>query len=172
LTSQDTNRIHHIWSDPQVRKYLWDDEVISGDHAASVIQSSTCLFRERAFGLWGVFPLGTDDLIGFCGFWYFRQPPELELLFGLRPAYWGQGLATEAARAIIRFGFEELGFDRIAASTDAPNSASIAVMERIGMSFDRRATVDGRDTLFYSVCRRTFASDDSPYQVHWPPEPE
>jgi RimJ/RimL family protein N-acetyltransferase len=56
-------------------------------------------------------------LIGFCAFRPFFEPPELQLLYGLLPAYWSKGLASEAARTIIAFVFEELGFF---ASSPAP----------------------------------------------------
>ena len=54
-----------------------------------------------------------------------HQPPQLELLYGIAPEHWNKGLATEAANAIIRHGFDTLGFERIEASTDAPNAASV-----------------------------------------------
>jgi ribosomal-protein-alanine N-acetyltransferase len=91
--------------------------------------------------------------MGFCGFRPFFEPPELQLLYGFLPAYWSQGFATEAARAMIEFGFQELGFDRIVASVDAPNIPSLRVLERAGMSFDRRETINGLDTSFYILDR-------------------
>ena len=69
------------------------------------------------------------------------------------PEHWSRGLATEAAKAMIQFGFEQLGFERIIASADAPNVASHRVMEKAGMAFDKRVTVDGLDTVYYSVVR-------------------
>jgi len=90
-----------------------------------------------------------DEIIGFCGFWYFRDPPELELIYGLAPAYWGQGFATEAVRAMMQYGFDRLSLKEIVGSTDAANVASARVMEQAGMKLIRRATVGGLETLFY-----------------------
>jgi ribosomal-protein-alanine N-acetyltransferase len=53
-----------------------------------------------------VLPREEDTLIGFCGFWFFYDPPELQLLYGIAPDRWGKGLAAEIARAMIRYGFE------------------------------------------------------------------
>jgi ribosomal-protein-alanine N-acetyltransferase len=92
-------------------------------------------------------------LIGFCAFRPFFEPPELQLLYGLLAAYWSKGLSSEAARTIIAFVFEELGFDRIIASADAPNAASLRVIEKAGMVFDRRETINGHDTVFYVISR-------------------
>ena len=54
---------------------------------------------------------------------------------------------------MIRYGFDSLGFERIVASTDAGHAASVRVMEKLGMRFERRATIDGLDTIFYVITR-------------------
>jgi len=165
FTLDDVDEIHRLFVEPGVRKYLWDDEAVPREQTASVIESSVALFNTNGYGLWAVFPGEEDRLIGFCGFWHFHDPPELELLYGIAPSHWGQGLATEAARAMIRYGFEELGFDRIAASTDTPNLASVRVMEKAGMSFEKRAIVNGRDTKYYSISREAFQPGNLPYKM-------
>ena len=65
ITSADLNAIHHIWIDPDVRKYLWDDEVISIEQAASAIDTSEALFAENGYGLWVVCPRDEETIIGF-----------------------------------------------------------------------------------------------------------
>lgn len=78
-------------------------------------------------------------LIGNCGV---RRDsldsPEAEIGYELAPDEWGQGFATEAARAIIRFGREELGLRRFTAWTVADNTASIRVLEKVGMTLENR----------------------------------
>jgi ribosomal-protein-alanine N-acetyltransferase len=82
---------------------------------------------------------------------------EAELGYELSPAYWGQGYATEAARAMMGFGFETLGLHRICAYTVAENVASQRVMERLGMRREGRLRENrwfkGRwwDTVVYSI---------------------
>src|SRR5262245_58754509 len=76
---------------------------------------------------------------------YFHDPPQLELLYGIAPDRWNKGLATEAAIAMIGYGFEVLGFERIEASTDALNAASVRVMARAGMRFWKREITNGLD---------------------------
>ncbi|HEX8183557.1 MAG TPA: GNAT family N-acetyltransferase, partial [Blastocatellia bacterium] len=56
FTPGDLDDLHRLWVDPAVRKYLWDDEVITREQAASVIDESCSLFDADGFGLWGVFP--------------------------------------------------------------------------------------------------------------------
>jgi ribosomal-protein-alanine N-acetyltransferase len=92
-------------------------------------------------------------LAGFCGFRYIDDSPDIELLYGLLPDYWGQGLATEAARAVLEYGFDAVQFRRIYARTDVPNRASVRVMERLGMKFERETHLAARPTLIYSLTR-------------------
>ncbi|MCI0488567.1 MAG: GNAT family N-acetyltransferase [Blastocatellia bacterium] len=109
----DIDDLHRLWIDPQVRKYLWDDTVITREQAAEVVSASLESFERHGFGQWVVFLKEEISLIGFCGFRLFDDPPEVEILYGIAPEYWGEGLATEAAKAMIRCGFEEHSFERI-----------------------------------------------------------
>src|SRR5690606_3130336 len=85
-------------------------------------------------GLWLIYPAGDlQKLAGFCALREIAGTREVEVLYGLTPEMWGQALATEAARAVLRYGFEVLGLPRIWARTDPPNVASRRVIERLGM---------------------------------------
>ena len=156
LTLDDVDELHRLWVEPGVRRYLWDDEVISRERARAVVEESVALFESRGLGLWAVRSRAGDELIGFCGFWFFHDPPRLELLYGIAPALWNRGLATEAARAMLGYGFGQLSFERIEASTDAANAASVRVMERAGMSFWKRELTNGLDTIYYALTREGF----------------
>lgn len=163
FTLNDVDDIHRLWIDPDVRKYLWDDEVISRERAASAIDASIAHFESDGLGLWAVFPHGENRLIGFCGFWFFHDPPQLQLLYGIAPSHWGKGFATEVAKAMIRYGFEKHSFDRIEASADVPNLASLRVMEKAGMHFQKRVCASGLDTVYYVISRGELRADAAPY---------
>ena len=151
LGRDDVDALHQLMTQPGVRRYLLDDEVIPRERAASFVETSIASFDANGYGLWAVTPRSADTLIGFCGFWLFHEPPRLELLYGLGDAHWHQGLATEVATAMIRYGFDALSFRRVEASTDAPNAALVAVMERAGMSFWKRERSNGLDTIYYAI---------------------
>jgi ribosomal-protein-alanine N-acetyltransferase len=153
LESRDAEALHALWTDLEVRRFLWDGEIIPFEQTAAVIAESERLFRTENRGLWGAFTRETPVLCGFGGFWYFRDPPELELLYGLDRAHWGRGYATEIARAVLEFGRTRLAMTDVRASTDAPNVASVRVLERLGFTLERRATVNGLDTLFFRQSR-------------------
>ena len=161
ITPSDLDALHQLVTHPNVRRFLCDDQILTQAQVADWINESQALFETKRFGLWGVLLRSrlcstedsTEELIGFCGFWYFHTPPELELVFAIAPDYWNQGLATEAAQALIHYGFEHLLLDRIAASADTPNVASVQVMQKLGMKFVRRSVANGSDLVHYSIAR-------------------
>jgi ribosomal-protein-alanine N-acetyltransferase len=155
-TAGDVGDLHRLWIDPEVRRYLRDGEVISRQQAASEVRDGIARFAAWGFGEWAVFPREEERLIGFCGFRFVAGTPEIELLYGLAADCWGQGLATEAARAVLRFGFEERRLSRITASADRPNAASVRVLEKLGMCFERCARRGELELVFYALTREAF----------------
>lgn len=150
--------LHALWTDPDVRRYLWDDRVISRERAAKVIADSEHNFEERGFGFWAMLLRAEGDaLIGFCGYRLFEETGEPELLYGILPRFWGKGLVSEAAHAVIRDGFERCGFQRIIAATDTPNQSSVKVMQRLGMLFLKRGKFHGLDTVFFELSPADYA---------------
>jgi [ribosomal protein S5]-alanine N-acetyltransferase len=153
----DGEALHALWTLPEVRRHLWDDRVVNREETAAILRRSRRLFAARGFGLWSVREKPAPELVGFGGYWYFRDPPELELVLGLRPDRWRRGLATEAGHALIRHGFDALGFSEVRGSADARNTASIHLMQRLGMGC-RRAVAAGCDTVFYRIARDAWAA--------------
>ena len=149
LSATDTEVLHALWTTPEVSEYLWDGERIPYARTAEIVSRSRELFAAHGWGLWGARLPNENPLLGFAGYWHFHDPPELELLYGVAAGYWRQGYATELAQALIDYGFTDLGLDEIRASTDAGNTASVRVLEKLGFTYKRRTVVAGLDTLFY-----------------------
>src|SRR5688572_14619101 len=100
LRPNDAAELHEIWTAPGVRRFLWDDEVIPAEQTAGLVETSAALFADRGLGLWGARLCDASSRLsfaGFAGYWFFRDPPELELLYGVAEPLWGRGLATELA---------------------------------------------------------------------------
>lgn len=95
---------------------------------------------EAGWGLWAVEVAGGAPFVGFVGLsrpsFEARFTPAVEVGWRLDRAHWGQGYATEAGRAALAFGFEELGLDEIVSFTSQVNEPSIRVMQRLGMTHD------------------------------------
>lgn len=166
----DRDSLHSVFVDPDVRKYLLDGQVVTAEWVDEEIRRSRALFRGRGCGLWGVRPGspeggatfgsqegGAASLIGFAGIRPFFEPPRLQLLYGLAPGWWGMGLATEAAAAVVSYLFHGLGWDRIEAATDRPNTASVRVLERLGMVLEKETDEGEAGTLFYVLPRSSWA---------------
>jgi RimJ/RimL family protein N-acetyltransferase len=88
---------------------------------------------KHGFGLLAVTERETGRLIGEAGLQYLEEGPDIEVGYTLARAAWGRGYATEAAGAILRWGFAGLRLHRIVAVADPANAASLRVLEKLGM---------------------------------------
>jgi ribosomal-protein-alanine N-acetyltransferase len=165
LSPADLESLALILRDPEVMKYLGPEPgaLLTRDETKVVLEKMIDFWEEHGFGRWAVVKKVDDNLIGLCGFRLLDSTPELFYLFARE--YWGKGLATEAARAALRFGFEELGFERIMAATRHENAASINVLRKIGMHYEREMSHSGIDALCYVAMRAEYQAEDSPYLV-------
>jgi RimJ/RimL family protein N-acetyltransferase len=143
-------------ADPEVMRYF--ASVISREASDRSIDAWRAEIAERGWSNWAVELVRTGEFIGFVGLSVPRRAelpfmPCVEIGWRLARAHWGQGHATEAARAALQLGFERLGLAEIVSFTSLVNRPSRAVMERIGMrdsgrDFDHPALPEG------SVLRR------------------
>ena len=154
-TAADIDVLHRMWMHPDVRRYLWDDIVIDRETAASVVAHSDHDWRERRYGLWLIELRDGREVAGFAGLRSTPPDGDAELIFGLLPQFWRRGYATEAARAVLTYAFDELAVDSVWAATDPPNEASIRAMERAGMTFKKSGALGGVDALFFRMNRGT-----------------
>jgi [ribosomal protein S5]-alanine N-acetyltransferase len=153
VSSGDVAELHALWTSPGVRRFLWDDEIVSRERTEDAIATSERLFEENNFGLWVMRERFDKSLAGFVGIWPFREANELELLYGVDERRWGHGYATEVAHAVMDYCFTAVQMPSIRASTDADNAASLRVLEKLGFRQTRRATVGRNDTIFYERAR-------------------
>jgi len=89
--------------------------------------------------------------IGWCGLQYLPETEEVEVAYLLGKAYWGKGLATEAAQASLRYGFEDLGLESIVGIVHLENKASQRVLEKLGLTCVEQANYFGMDCYRYSI---------------------
>jgi RimJ/RimL family protein N-acetyltransferase len=156
----DVDNLHRLWIDPGVRKFLWDDQVIPRETSVAVVEGSVESFVNHGFGLWAISFKNDLELIGFSGLRHFIEDgadsSEVEILYGVAPEHWGKGIATEAALAVLRYGFEDRNLAQIYAGADPPNAASFRVIEKLGMKFARKTVVNGLEALYYVMSRENY----------------
>ncbi|MEO7310461.1 MAG: GNAT family N-acetyltransferase [Chitinophagaceae bacterium] len=133
----DTVPFTKMNSDPEVMKYF--PKTLTADETIAILQRIRQHFVTNGFGLFVVANKLTDAFLGFTGFsipkfdTFFT--PCVEIGWRFKKEAWGQGFATEAAAACMKYGFEQLQFDKIVSFTAAINLPSQKVMQRIGMVY-------------------------------------
>lgn len=150
LTVDDAEAFFALNSHPDVMRYTHEPLLQSLDEARAAIAGYPD-FHTVGYGRWGCVLKETDKVIGFCGL---KPLPDLNVVdvgYRFLPEYWGQGLATEACRACLEFGFEVLHLERIVGFALPENRASIRVMEKVGMELEGTLEIDGVSALQYAI---------------------
>lgn len=133
VTGQDHAGLLAHWTAPEVRRFLLDGTIQSPADITRAIEDSTRNFVAAGYGLWLIQETGAAEMAGTAGL----RPLEdlgLEIIYSLTPSVWGKGYATEAARAVVEYALGPLGLPRVLAEVDEGNAASVAVVERLGMT--------------------------------------
>ncbi|CAN5493448.1 GNAT family protein [soil metagenome] len=165
----DLAAVHDYAQDAETTKYLeWGPNTLK----------ETTVFLNESLGFQKEKPRVTFDmaiisdsdhrLLGACSVTILDKKKKLAALgYVLNSKFWGQGYATEAANALAKFAFEELGMDKILATCDSQNEGSESVMQKIGMQKEQKLAKDKfikgmyRDTLVYSIDRPTWTLKNS-----------
>ncbi len=146
----DAPALHAIRSDADVGRYLAGTPTPSIDDVTQWIQRQMDEQEREGFSLWPVIRKDDGRLIGRAGL---HRMPEgyVEAGWIFARDVWGNGYATEAARASIDYGFNVVRLSHIYALINPDNAPSIAVAYRVGMRFDRVVRAYKRDLLRYVI---------------------
>ena len=137
--SQDLVRLHALWSQPEVRRFLFDDQNVSLELAQSVLDSSIeC--SSAGYGLWLVHAKERDELLLGCVGLVPTMTAEyepalaglLEVLAAFDVSHWHKGYAREALSAVLEHAFRVLELPVVAAVNDVPNIASERMLNALG----------------------------------------
>jgi RimJ/RimL family protein N-acetyltransferase len=146
LEERDADAWIEMLGDPQVRRFLPDFSPPTRESVSDAIERRDRMERERGHTMWAV-ALKTDDrFIGQCGLVPVEgEGPEIEIAYHYRPESWGHGYATEAAVAVLSYGFETVELDRVIAVVMPDNVSSGRVLEKAGMRYEGLASYYGFD---------------------------
>ena len=133
VTASDYAALQAHWAAPDVRRFLFDGAMLSPAEIREAIEDSTRDFAAAGYGLWLIQEQDRTDLTGTAGL-RLLDDLGLEIFYSLAPGSWGKGYATEAARAVVDHALGPLGLPEVLAEVDAGNTASVAVVERLGMT--------------------------------------
>lgn len=138
----DASGFHAMNADAEVLRYT-GDEPFANVAAAEAFLRAYDHYQKHGYGRWTVLRKADHAYLGFCGLRYDPDLEETDLGFRLPREYWGQGYATEAARACVQYGFESLGLKTIVGRARRENLASIRVLEKAGFVYWKDFLFDG-----------------------------
>jgi ribosomal-protein-alanine N-acetyltransferase len=150
LVPGDLDRLTEIWTDPEVSRFLLT-QPRSGVEVAERLDAMRA--HARRFGMWAVALRTTGQLIGRCGFYPYagERGVEPELAFLLAREHWGEGLASEAARAALDELFRRHRPPRAVALVRPEHAASRRVLEKVGMREEERVVASGIEVVLYAT---------------------
>lgn len=168
LTLEDASDVFAYARDPEVARYTTWEAHRSLDESLRFLKRVLDRYAAGEVAPWGVVHKADDRVIGTCGFAQWRREhARAELAYALARPYWNQGLATEAVRAVVAFGFRTMELNRIEARCEISNVASARVMEKAGMTFEgilrQHMYAKGayRDLKMYAILREEWLSGTS-----------
>lgn len=157
FTPDDIDDLLQIYGDPLVMRYI-SRGVRTREETAAALADQIQHWRRHGVGMWAVREKTGRGLIGRCGLHMLDRTEEVEVGYTLTRSAWGKGYATEAARQSLRFGFEDVGLERIVAVAQPANTASRRVMEKIGMHFEKDAYFYDSIVVYYAITRDEFGA--------------
>jgi RimJ/RimL family protein N-acetyltransferase len=158
----DRARLVALAGDPVVMRYIgrpgggWGSR--TRDEAEAMFDRLIERGRTNPYSMWAVSEHGDDTLIGWCGMQDLPGSTDIEIGWILAAPYWGRGYATEAAAAVVAYGFERLALPAIVAVAMPENVKSTNVMRRLGMRDCGIARFYGRDVAYFRLTAAEFAA--------------
>ena len=149
----DIDEYARIVGDAETMRYIGKGEPLTLPEAWKNIAAILGHWQMRGYGFWAAEEKSTGKFAGALGCSYPAGWPGFEVGWTLAREFRGRGLATEGARAALRYSFEKLEQSRVISLIQPGNDPSIAVAERIGESLAGRTVVGGKECLIYAIER-------------------
>ena len=152
---EDLDDLWALYCDPDITKYIPDAPRSREEAQEELEWHMNGHPKHPELGLWATIHKESGNFIGRCGLlpWEIDGLNEVEVAYTIAKKYWGQGLGSEAAQAILQYGFEKLNIPRLVCLIDAENIASKKVAMKIGMTFEKEARDKLGTFMIYSKKR-------------------
>lgn len=141
---EDLEPLSRLNADPRTMEFL--PAPLTREESSARLKIYSHHIQDHGWGLWAVSAPGVSDFIGWIGLWSIdfdsHFTPAIEIGWRLLPEFWGQGYATEGAKASLQYGFDVLKLDEIVSITVPANGRSRRVMEKLGMHTDPKDDFD------------------------------
>jgi [ribosomal protein S5]-alanine N-acetyltransferase len=142
FTLADVPLVYQLNSKPEVLQYLHEPLIKNEAHATEVLSNIILPQYEQNLGRWATHLKDSDEFIGWCGLKFRPERNEVDLGYRFLPAHWSKGYATEAAKYTLEYGLGTLQLKIISACAHIENTASLHVLQKIGMVYIKDDVVD------------------------------
>jgi RimJ/RimL family protein N-acetyltransferase len=151
MTEADAAHLVRLSQNPNVTKYLPDLPLAGVEEAVRLLQAVVFPQYAHRIGRWAAIRTDTGEFIGWCGLKYYADVNEYDLGYRYFEEHWGRGYATEAARAVLRYGIERLRGARIVGKAMVGNAGSRRVLEKVGLAFEAYVVEDCGEVAVYAL---------------------
>jgi len=153
LSIDDAEFILELLNEPSFLRFIGDKGVRTlADAREYILQGPLASYERHGFGLYLTVLKEGAVSIGLCGLLKRESLADVDIGFAFLPRFWSKGYATESALAIKAYGLNALGLKRIVAITDPDNDASMKLLEKLGLTYERmiRLSEDGPEIKLYA----------------------
>jgi ribosomal-protein-alanine N-acetyltransferase len=158
----DADAVFRYRQDPEVMRFIPGGADKSLEDTQRVIDKYNDHQQAYGFSKWAIVLKETGQLIGDSGLLLLERGPDFELGYRLIRKCWHMGFATEAGHAWLRAAFSQLSLQRVVAFAHPDHSASIRVMSKLGMRFERHGRFYGMEAILYSIYHDTYLATVKP----------
>jgi len=161
--ADELQAVYQLITDIDVTRFFPDNYSVDKADVLGSLPRRIERWRKYGFGQLGVFDKKSQKIIGYCGLQPLDDTEEIEIYYGFHKDFWGKGLATEAAKAFLRFGFEQTQLPRIVAVTHPDNTDSQKVLLRLGMKQGENARFYGLEATYFFIWREDYRNDETAF---------
>jgi [ribosomal protein S5]-alanine N-acetyltransferase len=153
LVASDLDDLYALYRDPEIRRYFPEGTLTLEETREELEWFRNGHPDHPELGLWATIQKPTGAFIGRCGLlpWTIDGVDEVEIAYLIAKPWQRQGLGAEAARALVRYGFETLGLKRLIALIDSKNEASIGTAENAGLRFEKEVVIERTRSALYAL---------------------
>jgi [ribosomal protein S5]-alanine N-acetyltransferase len=133
LEPGDVDRMLAVYGDPAVVRWVGDGKPLTRADCETWVEVTHRNYAARGYGMVALVERASGAVVGFCGLVHPGGQEEAEIKYALHRDWWGKGLATEAAVALLAYGASRFGLTHVIATTAPENEASHRVLLKAGM---------------------------------------
>jgi RimJ/RimL family protein N-acetyltransferase len=150
LNVDDSKNFYELNLNPNVIKFTGDKSFENIEEAEDFLKQYKD-YEINGFGRWAVLDKLNNEFLGWCGLRYVEEIKETDIGFRFFEKHWNKGFATESASACLKYGFEKLNLKTIIGRAMAENIASIKVLEKIGLKYEKEFDFEKHKGLIYRI---------------------